>query len=283
MFAQKYTLAFVVLLLSVLLLYFVSGCRQSEKKLLKKLNEKTIKPKLKTYKLGKKTVRYAETGTCEQALVVFVHGAPGSLDAYLDYLTDSSLVEKARVVSVDRPGYGGSDFGESVVSIKQQAALLKPILETKTGNNPTILVGHSFGGPIVARMAMDYPDLVDAIIMLAPAIDPENEKILWISYPADWKIFKWLVPKKWRVTNDEKLHHVSTLTNMLPLWEKLSLPVTHVHGSKDIIVPYVNTDFSERMITNAPLTMVRLPDVNHFLPWSHKSLVLEHIDQYLNE
>ena len=40
--------------------------------------------------------------------LIFVHGAPGSWDAFKDYLTDEDLKSKARVVAYDRPGYGGS-------------------------------------------------------------------------------------------------------------------------------------------------------------------------------
>ncbi len=53
--------------------------------------------------------------------------------------------------------------------------MMKPILELVV-NQKTILVGHSLGGPVIARTAMDYPDLVDGLILVGGSIDPEMEK-----------------------------------------------------------------------------------------------------------
>jgi pimeloyl-ACP methyl ester carboxylesterase len=36
-------------------------------------------------------------------MVVFVHGSPGSWDAFIGFFKDSLLVGKARLISVDRP------------------------------------------------------------------------------------------------------------------------------------------------------------------------------------
>jgi len=35
-----------------------------------------------------------------------------------------------------------------------------------------VLIGHSLGGPVVARMAADYPDFVKGLVLVAPGISP---------------------------------------------------------------------------------------------------------------
>jgi pimeloyl-ACP methyl ester carboxylesterase len=60
-------------------------------------------------------------------LVIFVHGSPGSLSAFIDFMTDSILLQSARLISVDRPGFGDANFGYAESSLARQAALLKPV------------------------------------------------------------------------------------------------------------------------------------------------------------
>ncbi|MBX2840346.1 MAG: alpha/beta hydrolase [Flammeovirgaceae bacterium] len=255
----------------------------SEEKLNKYFEGKPVQPELDQYTVQERTINYLSVGADTLPLVLFVHGAPGSLDAFIDFVSDSAIASKARLVSVDRPGYGYSGFGDHETSIKKQAAMIQPILETNKSGKPAVLVGHSYGGPIVARMAMDFPEQVGALVMAAPAIDPEHEKIFWISYPADWFLFRWMVPVTLRVSNYEKLSHVEELTNMLPLWNKVKVPTIHIHGEKDKLVPFENAAFAEKMITNAPLEMVTRKDMGHLIPWNNPELIYEAIYKSLEE
>lgn len=243
--------------------------------------EKPQQPRFISYTALGHEMFYAETGSDTNQLVLFVHGAPGSWDAYMRYLGDTALMHRAQLVSVDRPGYGNSGMGQSVTSIEAQAAMLQPILDANKSGKPAILVGHSLGGPVIARLAMDYPGQVGALIFLAPAIDPGNEKIYAISYPANWKIFRWMVPAVWKVTNDEKLAHVEELQKMVPLWAGIRIPCTYMYGKKDGIVPPVNVEFAKKMLVNAPLQITAFPDENHFIPWTQQDSVTRVILGYL--
>lgn len=244
--------------------------------------EKPQQPKFITYTFMNHEMFYAETGSDTNRLVLFVHGAPGSWDAYMKYLGDTVLMHRAQLISVDRPGYGKSGFGQSVTSIEEQAAMIKPILDANKSGKPAILVGHSLGGPVIARLAMDYPDKVGALIFLAPAIDPDNEKIYAISYPANWKIFRWMVPTVWKVTNDEKLSHVAELQKMIPLWSGIKIPCTYMYGKKDGIVPPVNVEFAKKMLVNAHLQISAFDDENHFIPWTKQDSITRVILNYLH-
>src|SRR3546814_16092495 len=44
---------------------------------------------------------------------------------------------------------------------------------------PAIVVGHSLGGPIAAKLAMDYPDRVRGLLLLAPSVAPALEAPRW--------------------------------------------------------------------------------------------------------
>jgi len=45
-------------------------------------------------------------------------------------------------------------------SLEKQAALIADLVRPEVSQRPAILVGHSFGGPVIARIAIDYPSFV---------------------------------------------------------------------------------------------------------------------------
>lgn len=245
--------------------------------------DKPWQPAFRTYTAMNHEMFYASAGSDTNQLVLFVHGAPGSWDNYLKYFGDTALLQRAQLASVDRPGYGKSGYGMSVTSIEEQAAMIRPILDANKSNKPAILVGHSFGGPVIARLAIDYPDKIGALIFLAPAIDPEHEKIFSISYPADWKLFRWMVPTVWKVANDEKLSHVEELNKLAPLWSQIKIPCTYMYGLKDGLVPTINVEFAKRMLVNAPLEITAFPNENHFIPWTQQDSITKVILHYLKD
>ncbi len=273
--------------------YLTSGCfsfRMSTKEVNNYFEEKSISGSIHEYenKDGRE-IRYVATDTGElRPLVVFVHGSPGSLSAFIDYLSDTSLTRRARVVSVDRPGFGHSGFGHSEPSLVSQAAALIPILKDHPINQPVILVGHSLGGPLIARMAMDFPKLVDGLIMVAPSIAPELEpNETWFRYPLQTPFLRWVLPKSFRASNDEIYHLKNELELMLPLWKDIRCPVTVIQGGKDNLVHPGNADFAKRRLINAPVEIVFIKDMNHFVPWTHSQLIqkaiIKHLDKKRND
>jgi len=175
-------------------------------------------PRYHQYDFEGRTMNYVEVGDPTKPMVVFVHGSPGSWDAFIGFLGYEPLVENAHVISVDRPGFGKSDRGKPERSLIKQAASIMPALEGNRSGKPAILVGHSYGGPVIAQMALDYPEKVGGLIMVAPSIDPELEKTKWFQIPADWLVFSWLVPKDLRTSNREILPLKGELEKLLPHW-----------------------------------------------------------------
>ena len=60
-----------------------------------------------------------------------------------------------------------------------------------------------------------------------------------------------------------------------PRWSEIRVPVTVIQGGKDNLVPPANADFLGRVLLNAPVTMVRPPEANHFLVWEKPELIRE--------
>lgn len=267
-----------------MILHYLQGCfgfRKSHRSIKKYFDKKGVPFKIGYYKFEDRWIRYLETGDDTKPLVLFVHGAPGSANAFLHFLSDHDLLQQAYMISVDRPGFGYSGFGRTVTSLEQQAASIRPLLEKRNSDKLPILVGHSYGGTIIARMAIDYPDAIGALVMAAPAVDPRLEKIFTISYPADWFLFRWMLPTCLRVTNQEKLGHISELNRMLPLWQYLKAAVTVIHGTKDWIAPVENATFLQKQLAQTSVELIIRPDLNHLIPWEDADSMKEAIKAYL--
>lgn len=235
--------------------------------------DKPVKGVEDSYYVGRQKINYLVTGSDTLPLVIFVHGSPGSLSAFIDFMADTVLLKKVQMISVDRPGFGDSNFGYAEPSLEKQAAELKPILERHKNNRPIYLVGHSLGGPVIARMAMDYPELIDGLIFVAASVDPDLEPDEWFRAPLATPVFKWMLPRSLRASNDEIYQLEPQLRRMLPLWPKITCRTIFIQGQKDQLVPAANADFAKRMLVNAPFELVSDPEMNHFVPWTHPHLI----------
>ena len=273
---RKWMLILGVLLLLALLPRCVS-MHMSDKKVNEYFEGTAQKPSFYEYTLNGRKIHYAAMGADTLPMVVFVHGSPGSWDAFISFFKDTTLYQVARIVSVDRPGFGKSGYGKVEISLEEQAALLMPVLKTSKSPRLPILVGHSLGGPVISRMAMDYPHLVGGLVLVAPSIDPELEKWEWYRHVGGFFLFRAIIPKELDVSNQEILPLKKELNRMVPLWTHIRVPVTVIQGDKDNLVPPGNADFARKMLINSPTEIWMVPQMNHFSPWSRPGLIRDAI------
>ena len=219
-------------------------------------------------------LNYARRSNPAAPLLFFIHGAPGDWEAYSKYLDDSLLSADFHMISVDRPGYGSSASGRIVASVAEQSRMLSEVLRPFVKKQAVILIGHSYGGPIALRMAIDHPDWVDGILLLAPAIDPGLEK------RGKWRVWlrkvplRWLVPQGLYVANEEIIHLKADLEEMEVGYSWLKLPVYYIHGTGDMLVPVENQYYARQQMKHLPLRVRILKRVNHFIPWTHYDEVI---------
>jgi pimeloyl-ACP methyl ester carboxylesterase len=236
------------------------------------------------YKTGFRDIHYVKAGDDHKPLVVFIHGSPGSLSAFIHFLTDTALLRNTLMITTDRPGFGYSNFGNGEPSLQKQSAALKPILDQHKNNQPIILVGHSLGGPLIAQMAFDYPELVKGLIIVAGSIDPKLEPDeTWFRAPLATPFLSWILPRSFRASNEEIYQLKPELERMLPLWKEIKCPVIVIQGTKDELVPKENADFAKAMMVNTTVDLVIVDSMNHFVPWSHPELIQQAILKMLQQ
>ncbi|MBR1154947.1 alpha/beta fold hydrolase [Bradyrhizobium sp. JYMT SZCCT0428] len=103
--------------------------------------------------------------------IVMLHGASSNLEVMRQPVGDR-LAKSHRVILIDRPGHGWSTRANLEDSTPQiQGRMIDEAL-AKLGIGRAILVVHSWAGALGARMALDYPERVAGMVMLAPVAYP---------------------------------------------------------------------------------------------------------------
>lgn len=80
------------------------------------------------------------------------------------------LASRGRVIALDLPGFGDSPEPGSESSIEQTARHLAQFIRDEQLGR-VVLVGHSMGTQVTAQLAVDEPELVDGLVLIAPTIN----------------------------------------------------------------------------------------------------------------
>jgi pimeloyl-ACP methyl ester carboxylesterase len=197
--------------------------------------------------------------------VLLVHGTPGSADGWAALFADPP--PGVELVALDRPGFGHSGPEGPVASLAAQAAAVAELLP-RDGRR-AVLLGHSLGGAVVARVAAEHAQRVAAVLLVAAALDPAHERVHPLQPLGAWPPLRALLPRAIRNANAELMALRGELLALAPMLGGVTAPVLIVHGSDDPLVPVANVAYAESRLRAATRRETRLlPGRDHFLPWN---------------
>ena len=113
-------------------------------------------------------IHYLDEGQGE--VVVFLHGSGPGASGYSNFKGNYRHLAEAgyRCIIPDHIGYGFSDKPDDVDHpLSFFVECIKQTLDV-AGVSRCTLVGNSLGGAIALGLALDYPELVDKLILMAP-------------------------------------------------------------------------------------------------------------------
>lgn len=144
-----------------------------------------------------KTVHLIDRGD-SGPVVLMIHGASANAQEFAWTLAPR-LEETHRIFMADRPGHGYSGRPANGNELGVQAAQIAGALEAVAPGEKAVIVGHSFGGGVALRLALDRPDLVKGLVLLAPVShDWGSGGTAWYnriaSKPVSGFLFSQLVP-----------------------------------------------------------------------------------------
>ncbi len=222
--------------------------------------------------------------------VLFLHGWMGSW-RYWKPTMDVVVGAGYRVYSFDFWGFGHSDKDLSRISIDDYVDQVIRFLD-ELGIDRVILVGHSMGGMVSLKTAVEHADRVRRVVAAAPPIDGQSLAPLykltgkeWITHlfvrppvvSGIWAFLMWRIRQGWRrwfrevVEEGSKappeviLRSVRSLmaTDLRPILPYLTVPALVVYGDQDDVVDPDQARVVEE-VGNPQIQVRVLPECRHF-------------------
>jgi len=267
-----------------LMIFFISACRaphgfkeRSEFVQTHLVNN----PNLTTHYINEGGFRlhYRAIGQAKKVIVVWLHGTPGSWTDGAYLTRNEKFLSQVKVVMVERPGWGASQFQQNprlVTSFKEIGRLIKPLLKqlnTSYPSVPLILVGFSWGGSVVPSIALDYPNLVDSVLVLSGGLDPALTKPRWYHKLASTFLVNALIGNAMRKANVEMYALSPELLILDKRWPRLSQPIVVIQGDSDKLVNSKNANYAESVLAAENSTVITLKNQGHMLQLERMDLI----------
>jgi pimeloyl-ACP methyl ester carboxylesterase len=129
-------------------------------------------------------LRVVTGGKGDGPLVLFEAGMSAPAASWVH--TQREIGTRTRTVSYDRAGYGGSDVDPHDRTLERMVDDLTSLLDALGETQPVVLVGHSWGGPIVRLFCERHPDRVAGLVFvdatLAAVMGTPNARLIALSF-----------------------------------------------------------------------------------------------------
>ena len=110
-------------------------------------------------------LHYSELGPGGGIPLLFVHGWLGDGGAWA--AVAERLAKRHRTIVLDQRGFGASHAAPGPYRVETLADDLSALVAA-LDLDPLVAIGHSMGAAIVARFAVDRPDAVEGLVLVAP-------------------------------------------------------------------------------------------------------------------
>lgn len=113
--------------------------------------------------------------------ILLIHGASSDLGVWEPSIVPA-LQDKYRLTAYDRPGLGYTEQRPANANtLAVQANIAAGVIDQLKLNKP-IVVAHSWGGAVALRLALDHPDKVGGLVLIAPVAYEWPGGVSWHLY-----------------------------------------------------------------------------------------------------
>ncbi len=237
--------------------------------------------------------------------LLLLHGYAESLMAYRPMF--DGLAARTHVVAVDLPGFGLSDKPTSGYHLQAYVDRMSAFMDRYLPG-PVVVVGHSMGGEIAAALALDRPDRVVGVVLIASAgyglsstatvITRDGAEVLgwvnaavgelvvplhdpaWMAEPEEWQNYDPLLDPRFRSASAQVLREFD-FAALQSRFHEIRQPTLIIWGKRDPTIPLA---YGEAMAE--AIGCSRMIQVNRTLHRPHQTepgLVTDAILQFLDD
>ncbi|MBI3143557.1 MAG: alpha/beta hydrolase [Bacteroidetes bacterium] len=251
----------------IVLLAFSVKSREKKDKGLEKLAHKGVVAQVEYLPYQNGQVKWVAVGDPAKPKLLFIHGSPGDWAGWADFMSDTDLLGTYYMVAYDRMGYGGTTI-PAEGDLAKHGALAFGLMKFISPVDRWLVVGHSYGGAVVAHLMATHPEILDKAVLIAPAVSPNLQEPKWYNKIARNGLVNKLIGKDWRASNVEMLGLSGSLRHIEPRFQYLEMKQVFIHGQRDMIVPFETVAYWQEQHM-ADVSYVTDKKMNHFVPWSH--------------
>lgn len=204
---------------------------------------------------------------------------------------------------INLPCFGDEPCPNEVWGVEHYSDFVKRKIEERgTRNEELILLGHSFGGQIAAHFASRNPEMIDKLVLFAPALFRQRRGLRRLLFGAAAKVGKlifklpfiekfdvWAKKVLYKAANSPDYNGTSgikreifkkivrqDLTEYLP---KISTPTLLIQGTLDKYVPLKDSKRASKLIPNVKLQIIPLG--RHGLHFQQPENLLKIVKQFV--
>jgi len=171
--------------------------------------------------------------------IVFIHGFGGKAEQW-GYQMQKFAMDN-RVIALDIRGHGLSDKPSTGYDMPRIQLDLETALAQLKVSTPFILIGHSFGGAIVTEYALNHPDHIEKLILIATAGEFKLAPLLKFALKLPSTVLRLIGPftRKWLHAPPHALKEY--YRDNMSQWvgwgkfEKLEVPTMVIRGHRDFV------------------------------------------------
>ena len=267
--------AILLILAIVIVLFQRFRAEFDDKKVMSELNAQGVFPVTELIPYGDYQIHAQYIGDLSNPKVLLIHGSPGYWFDFKKIFADLSLRDQFCLISYDRAGYGKTSVPAQEL-LKNQAKHAAAVIQHfgKSGEKFTVL-GHSYGGAVLEQTILDYQDKISNAIYVAPCLSPDYQKAKWYNLMISGGLTNKMMPYELRTSNHEMMALEDCLRENGNRLSEIYIPTTYIQGKKDVLVPYKTLYYYLKHHKDVEYTLH--DDLNHFVPWSKPSLIIEAI------
>lgn len=221
--------------------------------------------------------------------LLFLHGWAGSWQSWFPILARLKSQHNLYALNLPYPQ-------DKILTLDDYCRFVLKFMEKEKLSHP-VIIGHSLGGAIAAKIASEHPQLVNSIVLVSAAAIrhplPRPWKLLQtISYPFRWltKPFRSHIYRHLPLdTSDYEVlktkNEKTTFKNLIqsdltPIISRISCPTLILWGDQDSSTPLADGQRIHSLIPQS--TFYSFPNSGHFFYLDHQQEFTQKIIDFVN-